>query len=741
MAEAALQDLYQCSVCLDTLKDPVTTPCGHSYCQKCISDYWNQAPQTGVYSCPQCREKFSPRPALKKNTVLTELISQIKISSAGLSYAEPGDVECDVCTGRKLKAVKSCLVCLASFCDTHVQPHYKAPAFKRHDLIEASAHLQEKLCPNHGRLLEMFCRTDQTCICMLCTTNDHKGHDLVSTAAGSQEQKITLGKVRKTSMDQIQERAKKLSQLKNALVFHQRSADTAVHHSARIFSELLQFLISKGTELNEMIRDQQGAAVSRAEPVIKCLEQEIAELEKQQDDLEQLSREEDHVQFLQSFMTLLPTLKSTHALSTTTSPSLSFNDPSGSLSVFKEEMEQLCKRHVKEITVRLQDPLREPVCGSKPLVPNHWLRYDREFLLAFQFMPPCLQKPHGLPQISNVVLDNATHPKCSLSILKEEKEQFCKMEIPDCHQEPLREPLLLATSRRDMEFLQSLQDDIDLNKAESPWKPSMMRKVARETFNDPEALKTEELFCKVRSILNKLMPQTFQKLMKQVYQLTIDTEERLKGVIELVFEKAIGEPNFSVAYANMCRCLMGLKVPITDKPSTTVNFRKLLLNRCKNEFERNKADGVLFERKQRELDSSVKPLSPSLFLISTERERLQEELVEAKDKARRRSIGNIKLIGELFKLKMLTEPIMHDCVVKLLKRHDEESLECLCSLLTTIGKDMDHEKAKPRMDQYFHAMERIINERKTSSRIRFMLQDVIDLRMRNWVSLQRDQDR
>lgn len=73
---------------------------------------------------------------------------------------------------------------------------------------------------------------------------------------------------------------------------------------------------------------------------------------------------------------------------------------------------------------------------------------------------------------------------------------------------------------------------------------------------------------------------------------------------------------------------------------------------------------------------------------------MQEELEEAKDKARRRSTGNIKFIGELFKLKMLTEPIMHDCVVKLLKNHDDESLECLCRLLTTIGKDLDFEKAK-----------------------------------------------
>lgn len=87
---------------------------------------------------------------------------------------------------------------------------------------------------------------------------------------------------------------------------------------------------------------------------------------------------------------------------------------------------------------------------------------------------------------------------------------------------------------------------------------------------------------------------------------------------------------------------------------------------------------------------------PLLFLIQQpeERTRLHDELEEAKDKARRRSIGNIKFIGELFKLKMLTEAIMHDCVVKLLKNHDEESLECLCRLLTTIGRDLDFEKAK-----------------------------------------------
>ncbi|CAB1349176.1 unnamed protein product [Coregonus sp. 'balchen'] len=282
--------------------------------------------------------------------------------------------------------------------------------------------------------------------------------------------------------------------------------------------------------------------------------------------------------------------------------------------------------------------------------------------------------------------------------------------------------------RRIINISSSLTDDVKLNKAEKAWKPAVKKATSgqaapEEESDDPEQAKTQELFKRVRSILNKLTPQMFQQLMKQVTELTIDTEERLKGVIDLIFEKAISEPNFSVAYANMCRCLMGLKVPTTDKPGVTVNFRKLLLNRCQKEFEKDKDDDVIFEEKQKELDAAA----------TEEKDRLKAELEEAKDKARRRSLGNIKFIGELFKLKMLTEAIMHDCIVKLLKNHDEESLECLCRLLSTIGKDLDFEKAKPRMDQYFAQMDKIIKEKKTSSRIRFMLQDVLDLRRNTWV--------
>uniref|UniRef100_A0A8C5SMJ8 Eukaryotic translation initiation factor 4 gamma 1 n=1 Tax=Laticauda laticaudata TaxID=8630 RepID=A0A8C5SMJ8_LATLA len=388
----------------------------------------------------------------------------------------------------------------------------------------------------------------------------------------------------------------------------------------------------------------------------------------------------------------------------------------------------------------------------KPLNPEEKKRYDREFLLGFQFMFASMQKPEGLPHISDVVLEKANKmplrplDPVRLSTMNcgpDFTPSFANLGRPTpSNRGPVSSfgDLILPTGpgqRRSQQSLRkeprkiiatvSLNEDVKLNKAEKAWKPSSKR---ASEVEDPENVKTQELFRRVRSILNKLTPQMFQQLMKQVTELSIDTEERLKGVIDLIFEKAISEPNFSVAYANMCRCLMGLKVPTTDKPSTVVNFRKVLLNRCQKEFEKDKDDDEIFEKKQKEMDEAAAP---------EEKTRLKEELDDARDKARRRSLGNIKFIGELFKLKMLTEAIMHDCVVKLLKNHDEESLECLCRLLTTIGKDLDFEKAKPRMDQYFNQMEKIIKEKKTSSRIRFMLQDVIDLRRVSWVPRRGDQ--
>ncbi|XP_026083660.1 E3 ubiquitin/ISG15 ligase TRIM25-like [Carassius auratus] len=294
------QDEFTCSVCLDLLKDPVTIQCGHSYCKICITDCWDQEDQMRVYSCPQCRQTFSPRPALSRNTMLAEVVEKLKKTRLSDDcYAGAGDVQCDVCTGRKYKAVKSCLVCLNSYCQNHFEEHESLFRGKRHSLTEATGRLQEMICQKHEKLLDVFCCTDQKCICVLCTIIEHKHHDTVSAAAQMTETQKQLKEMQKTLQQRIQQKEKGLQQLREDLESLKRSAQTAVEDSERIFTELIRSIERSRSELIRLIRDQEKTAVSRDEERLERLEQEINDLRRRDAELEQLSHTQDHIQFLQ----------------------------------------------------------------------------------------------------------------------------------------------------------------------------------------------------------------------------------------------------------------------------------------------------------------------------------------------------------------------------------------------------------------------------------------------------------
>lgn len=188
-----------CSICLQTLNEPVTTTCGHTYCMKCINSFWNvRNNRRGTYSCPQCQETFRTRPNLKKNTVLANLLEEYKNKTTESaaddededSYAGEGDVQCDACTQRKRKAQMFCVVCLASYCQSHIQPHFDVPPLKKHRLIHASTRIKEKICSRHNKLLEIYCRTDQQLLCPLCVV-EHKAHDIVTAEAEFHAKKVT----------------------------------------------------------------------------------------------------------------------------------------------------------------------------------------------------------------------------------------------------------------------------------------------------------------------------------------------------------------------------------------------------------------------------------------------------------------------------------------------------------------------------------------------------------------------
>ncbi|XP_030633353.1 tripartite motif-containing protein 16-like protein [Chanos chanos] len=379
------EDQFICSFCLDLLKDPVAIHCGHSYCMGCIKGYWDQDDQKGVYSCPQCRQTFSPRPVLCKNAILAEMVEKLKKTrlqaAAPPPHCDTRDVECGVCTESKLKAIKSCLVCLDSYCQTHFEQHENLFKGKRHKVIDATGKLQDQICPHHNKLRELWCRTDQQFMCYLCLVDEHRDHKTVSVAAERTERQKQLGKTQSKTQQRIQEREKEVQELRQAVESLRRSAQAAVEDSERIFTELIHFIERRCHELTELIRDQEKTELSRAEGVLERLEQEISDLRRRDTELEQLSQTEDHIHFLQTFLSLCSPPGSEDLPSITVSPHLSFEDVGKSVSQLEERLEDFCKEEFGSLYDKVTETNIEEIHPPEPQTREEFLQYSCELKL------------------------------------------------------------------------------------------------------------------------------------------------------------------------------------------------------------------------------------------------------------------------------------------------------------------------------------------------------------------------
>ncbi|XP_048100493.1 E3 ubiquitin-protein ligase TRIM39-like [Alosa alosa] len=168
IASVLTEDHFRCSVCTEVLKDPVSIPCGHSYCRQCKMQA-NRA--GGHYACPICKKRLKTKPKIYTNSPISKQLPS--------SSSECGQLSCDFCPVKKLRAVKFCLMYTALYCETHVIQHYTVPALQRHRLVEPTEHLEQMICQHHQRALEMFCRTDQTTICSMCAVLKHRHHDIM----------------------------------------------------------------------------------------------------------------------------------------------------------------------------------------------------------------------------------------------------------------------------------------------------------------------------------------------------------------------------------------------------------------------------------------------------------------------------------------------------------------------------------------------------------------------------------
>ncbi|XP_037623129.1 LOW QUALITY PROTEIN: E3 ubiquitin-protein ligase TRIM21-like [Sebastes umbrosus] len=303
------EDQFLCSICLDVFTDPVSTPCGHNFCKTCITQHWDvKVP----FQCPNCQEIFYSRPELQVNTFISEMAAHFRQSAqqkASSSSSEqqapkPGEVPCDVCTGTKLKALKSCLVCLDSYCETHLEPHLTTSGLKRHQLIDPVENLEGRMCTKHDKLLELFCKTDQMCVCMLCTVLDHKTHDVVPLKEEYEGKKAELGKTEAEIQQMIQKRQLKIQEMKHSVGLSKEDVDREIADGVQVFTALKESVERSQAELIDTIKEKQRKTEKQAEGFIKELEQEISELKKRSTEVVQLSHSEDHLHLLQSFTSL-----------------------------------------------------------------------------------------------------------------------------------------------------------------------------------------------------------------------------------------------------------------------------------------------------------------------------------------------------------------------------------------------------------------------------------------------------
>ncbi|XP_072553446.1 tripartite motif-containing protein 16 isoform X2 [Salminus brasiliensis] len=361
-----------CSLCLKRLADVVSIPCGHTYCRSCTEGFLSEYENTGKYSCTECGQSFYRRPFYQDRPVddivdgLLKTALQADHSTA--SHPGPEDVDCDICTGPEHKAIKSCLECLASYCDEHLRLHNDLNPRTPHALVDATGQLQGMTCRLHDKLLEVYCRTDQRCICCRCMLDDHKGHDMVSASTGRAEKE----EFRK-SKEMIVEKEKQLKELNAAKQSLRDLALATEEESERLFAKLVQRIQSSHAEMKAQIRAQEEAELERVEGLLTQLEQEIAELKRSDAELEQLLCSQNHIRFLQSVQSLYLLPGSADAPNMAVNPQFSFGELVKSISVLKAQIEDIWLQEMTKISTAVKKD--KFVVPSEPKTREEFLQY------------------------------------------------------------------------------------------------------------------------------------------------------------------------------------------------------------------------------------------------------------------------------------------------------------------------------------------------------------------------------
>ncbi|KAF7652326.1 hypothetical protein LDENG_00098180 [Lucifuga dentata] len=412
------EDQFTCSICLEVFINPVSTPCGHSFCQACISSYWDGGKGGGrsspSFPCPICKESFRKRPELHINRTLKEITEQFKqMTTTGMgggggggggkdehnshphhhhpplsSHSKPGEMPESILTEmmtrfQQLPNTKASYAAFPHPDDLHsqspghinVHPHgyehhdppppYSPP--RRYSLSSpANSSPSLPLCPSHLRGLEFFCRTDQSCVCRVCVeTSDHRGHDVIPAQREWNIKKSQLGIIEVELKELICERERKMEQIQNSLQDIKSAAQRQTEGTVSAFSKLVSSLERCQAEVLEVIEICHRAEEHRAQSLMKELQEEVKELKSRSTALSQLAQSEDYIFFLKTF----PALSSLQQMKDRSDVSVVSELSSGSvLRTVSQIMERFQKELQKLPEICQRSPVKQSISRQNPKI-------------------------------------------------------------------------------------------------------------------------------------------------------------------------------------------------------------------------------------------------------------------------------------------------------------------------------------------------------------------------------------
>ncbi|MED6293804.1 hypothetical protein CHARACLAT_014404 [Characodon lateralis] len=363
------EDSFACSVCLETLKDPTTLTCGHSYCLNCIKNHWDKEEDKGHYTCPQCRQLFTPRPCVGKNNLLAQAMEKLRTNSikqsslVGIYSAEPSrpfylDVVPDI--GPRKGSM---------------YPHLPS--------------VEPRPCPQHNQPLDLFCHEDKKCVCVMCCQDGHTGHRVVRPQDERRERQKEVIQMQAEVHRRIQETERMTGKIPHTAGQHKALLQALQRESSELFPELVKSLNLTGTQVGKLLSDHEMVFEDHVEGLVKCLEQDLAQLHLKGEELSRLAYMQDDISFLKNFYLTEP---------------LGQNDATGQSGINQEEAVVASIRSViKGLQESMQDLCKDSLAKIVKIMSHE----------------PMASTPNGVSETSTISTDNSGQATTQDSVYEE----------------------------------------------------------------------------------------------------------------------------------------------------------------------------------------------------------------------------------------------------------------------------------------------------------------------------------